>query len=429
MAGRRREATCEDLLYSAERPPDVEVVMLPGGLRGGWRRVAPNVWALGVTSLLTDVSSEMVTSILPLYVLVHLGLSPFAYGFVDGLQHGITAVLRIASGVLSDRSSRHKEVAASGYAASALARLGLALAGGSLTGVASWLAIDRLGKGVRSAPRDALISLSSPRSGLGAAFGVHRSLDAFGAALGPFIAFVVLASVPDGFSTVFAWSFLISLAGVAAIVLLVSNTPAGANGEPPSPSPRLLEIAREPRLRRLLAATAALSLTTIGDPFLYLALQRRAALVASDFPLLFVATSLCYFALAAPFGRLADRFGRRRVFLLGAACLLPAYATPLVPGPDALAVGVCVVLLGVFYAATDGVLAALAASLLSGSSRARGLALVSTTTSLSRLAASLGFGALWTAAGFEAAVGVFAAGLAGALFASWRFLLPQEASH
>ena len=145
---------------------------------GAWRSVAPNVWFLGVTSLLTDVSSEMVTSVLPAYLVLHLGLSPLAFGALDGLYNGITVLVRWGSGAVADRWLRHKEIAAIGYSISALSRLGLLAAGPLSSGLAIAISSDRIGKGIRTAPRDALISLSEPPSRLGYAFGVHRALDA-----------------------------------------------------------------------------------------------------------------------------------------------------------------------------------------------------------------------------------------------------------
>lgn len=415
-------------MYTSERPPGVDVVPLPAGLRGAWRSVGPNVWFLGLTSLLTDVSSEMVTSVLPLYVVVHLGLSPLAFGLVDGLQHGLSALLRMASGTLADRSRRHKEVAAAGYAVSAASRLALLFAGASLPGLAAAVAADRIGKGFRTAPRDALISLSARRESLGAAFGVHRSLDAAGAALGPLLAFALLAQIPNGFQTLFGLSFLVALAGLGAILLLVSNVEAPTPPAAAGAGHGFRALVRERRFRSLLWVATAVSLATVGDGFLYLALQRRASLGASAFPLLFVGTSLAYFVLAAPAGRLADRLGRDRTFLAGTLLLLPAYATSFLPGPDWVPLLACMGLLGASYAATDGVLAAMAAALLPPEARGRGLALLATAAGLARLGAALGFGALWQAVGFGSAVLVFGAGLAAALLAARRLLAPAPAT-
>jgi len=118
-----------------------------------WPRVSETVWLLGLTSLFTDLSSEMVASVLPAYLVVHLRLSPLQFGVIDGLYHGVTALLRLVSGVVADRWRRYKEVAAAGYGLSALCKLGLLAVGGSWTGLAGVIALDRAGKARRRATR------------------------------------------------------------------------------------------------------------------------------------------------------------------------------------------------------------------------------------------------------------------------------------
>lgn len=402
-------------MYTVERPLDVEDVPLRAGIRRGWRGVGANVWFLGLTSLLTDVSSEMITSVLPLYLVLHLGMSPLGFGLVDGLQHGVSAILRLASGAISDRFRRYKEVAAAGYALSAACRMALIPAGSSLLALTSIMAVDRAGKGIRTSPRDALISLDARPEALGIAFGIHRSLDAGGAMLGPVVAFLMLAQRPDAFDQLFVVSFLIALAGLGALLLLVRNAD-GAHAGPASPTlAALASLARDARLRRLVFAAGALSLAVVSDGFLYLMLQRRSGLAASSFPLFFVGTSALYTGLAAPMGYLADRIGRRQTFLAGTALLLPAYATALFATPGWLAPVLCLVLLGAYYAATDGVVMALAAAILPAERRASGLALVTAVTGLARLAGSVVFGLVWTAWSLSAAVAVFAGLLVVAL--------------
>ncbi len=146
----------------------------PADRRAG--RVATTVLLLGVVSMLTDVSSEMVAAVLPLYLTAHVGLGYLAYGFVDGLYQGVSAVVRIAGGYAGDRGGRPKWIAAAGYGISALSRIALLPAQG-LFAVTAVITGDRLGKGLRTAPRDALIAGASDPAMLGRAFGVHRTLD------------------------------------------------------------------------------------------------------------------------------------------------------------------------------------------------------------------------------------------------------------
>ncbi|NBE57005.1 MFS transporter, partial [Streptomyces boluensis] len=197
-----------------------------GGSAARRGRVAGPVLALGAVSLVTDISSEMVTAVLPLYFVLQLGLSPLQFGFLDGLYNAVTALVRLAGGRAADRGGRHKLVAGSGYALSALSRIGLLLAGGATAGIGAALAADRIGKGVRTAPRDALISLSSPPEHLGRAFGVHRAMDTTGALLGPLAAFALLWATADAYDAVFVVSFCCGLLGVLLLIAFVPGRDA-----------------------------------------------------------------------------------------------------------------------------------------------------------------------------------------------------------
>ncbi|MFB6824362.1 MFS transporter [Streptomyces virginiae] len=411
----------------------------PPGVR---RRVPAAVLALGTVSLVTDVSSEMVTAVLPLYLVLGLGLTPLQFGFLDGMFNGATALVRLLGGRLADRRGHHKRVAGAGYLLSALSRLGLLLAGGATAGIAAALAADRLGKGVRTAPRDALISLSGPPESLGRSFGVHRAMDTTGALLGPLVAFAVLWATADAYDAVFAVSFCTGLLGVLLLVAYVPAAPGPVARRPvargpvesgptpaPAPPPRR-PVLRDPRFRRVLYASALLGATTIGDAFLYLLLLRGLDLPPALFTLLPLGAAAVYLLLAVPAGRLADRTGRRTAFLFGHGALLGAYALLLAPVRVATVVGV-LALLGIFYAATDGVLMALAAPALPAAGRAGGLAVLQTGQALARLLGAAGFGAAWTLWGQRPALWVAALALAGALVAASRILpaapaAPQE---
>ncbi|WP_328668712.1 MFS transporter [Streptomyces sp. NBC_00328] len=188
--------------------------------------VAPTVLALGAVSLITDVSSEMVTAVLPLYLVAGLGLSPLGFGLLDGIYNGFSALVRLAGGHLADRGGgRHKWVAGAGYALSAVCKP-LLLVAQTLTPIGLVLAADRTGKGLRTAPRDALISLSSSPETRGRAFGVHRAMDTAGALLGPLVAFLILRATVDGYDAVFMVSFCVAVVGVLVLVLFVPGGPA-----------------------------------------------------------------------------------------------------------------------------------------------------------------------------------------------------------
>ncbi|MEU9077038.1 MFS transporter [Kitasatospora sp. NPDC048538] len=442
-------------LATTGRRPDA-----PPRPAGVGRRIPGTVVALGAVSLVTDVSSEMVTAVLPLYLVLGLGLSPLQFGFLDGLFNGATALVRLLGGRLADRGSgRHRTVAGAGYLLSALSRLGLLMAGGAAGGIAAALAADRLGKGVRTAPRDAMITLSAPPETLGRAFGVHRAMDTTGALLGPLVAFVVLWATADAYDAVFVVSFATGLLGVVVLGLFVPADPSapppraastrpvpsplpaagpkaapGPNAGPgptgpnaaPGPTGTAARPTADPAFRRVVAAAALLGAATVGDSFLYLLLQRGLDLSAALFPLLPLGAAACYLLLAVPAGRIADRAGRRIPFLLGHGALLAAYLTLLAPSGLPAAVLV-LVLLGVFYAATDGVLMALAAPALPAAGRASGLAVLQTGQALARLVGAAGFGAAWTWWGPRPALVAAALALATALTAAWRILPGRKA--
>ncbi len=387
-------------------------------------RVSRNVVVLGSVSLLTDVSSEMVAAILPIYLVFALGASPLQFGIVDGIYQGATAVVRLASGFVADRWQRHKEVAAAGYGLSAACKAGLVAIGGSVSAVAGIVLVDRAGKGIRTAPRDALIALSSAPAGLATAFGVHRAMDTAGALLGPLVAFGLLLLAPARFDAIFVVSLCFAVLGLAVLLLLVDGRPRertaalGSAGAEPSPRPTLREAAAllvEPRFRTLVAAASVLAVATISDGFVYLGLQRTLDLSLTAFPLLFVGAATVYMALAIPVGRLADRIGRRRVFVAGYALLMPVYAALLIPSAGMPVLLLALGALGAYYAATDGVVQAIASAMLPDRLRASGLALLVTATSLAKLVSSLAFGLAWTLGGLEVAAGIFIAALAVAL--------------
>jgi MFS family permease len=342
------------------------------------------------------------------------------------LYEGGPVVATWLGGWIADRSGRRKLTAGCGYALSAMCRLGwLLVTGRALGPIATLVVADRLGKAIRTAPRDALISLSVPPHRLATAFGVHRALDAMGAALGPVAAWMLLSTHPRRYDIVFFASIVAALLGLVALVLLVRD-----DRQPPSDRTRwpqiresASEVFAEATLRRVLVIATLLGGVTIRDAFVYLLLVQGTEANAHWIPLLYSGTAVVFLALAIPVGILADRLGRARVFLAGHVVLLAVYAVAL-GAPHAWpwnALG-CVALLGVYYACTDGVLAGLAAGLLPAHSRSLGLAWIVTGVSLGRLCGAVVFGLLWARHGASAAVGIFAALLMLLLPSGWLCL-------
>ncbi|WP_405437446.1 MFS transporter [Streptomyces avidinii] len=428
-------------MYLADRsaPAGAEPAPDRGPVRAA--AVAPTVLALGTVSLITDVSSEMVTAVLPLYLIAGLGLSPLGFGALDGVYNGVSALVQLTGGHLADRVRNHKLIAGLGYGLSALCKP-LLLFAHSLGPISVILTLERTGKGLRTAPRDALISLSTPPELQGRAFGVHRAMDTTGALLGPLAAFLILSVAVDGYDAVFGVSACVAALGVVVLMLFV---PSGDGDTRPRPRPRpprprtseddgaasvaaaaavpaadrpapvrlrdALGLLRLPRLRNLAICAVLLGLTTVSDAFVYLLLQRRIGIGDQWFPLLPLGTAAVFLLLAVPAGALADRIGRRTVFLTGHALLLAGYAL-LLWAPDPAALPYLVLLLhGMFYAATDGVLPAAVAATVPAELRATGLALVGTGQALARFGCSLAFGAAWTLWGTGPALAAAAAGL------------------
>ncbi|MEV7277868.1 MFS transporter [Streptomyces sp. NPDC093111] len=415
-------------MYLADRSAPQGATSAQDRLRGTARAVSPTVLALGTVSLVTDVSTEMVTAVLPLYLVMGLGLSPLGFGMLDGVQNGVSALVQLTGGHLADRVRDHKLIAGIGYGLSALVKPLLLVHHLGALGVA--LALDRTGKGLRTAPRDALISLSVPPERQGRAFGLHRAMDTTGALLGPIAAFLILGVAAGGYDAVFAVSGCVAALGVLVLLLFVpsgKNAPSAGRSAPeagedspaagaaPEERPDLraaFGLLRGRRLRVLFGCAVLLGLTTVSDAFLYLLLQRRTGVAEQLFPLLPLGTAAVFLLLAVPAGRLADRIGRRTVFLAGHAGLLLGYAlllwAPAVPALPYLVLA----LHGAFYAATDGVLPAAVAAVVPERLRASGIALVGTGQASARFCCSLAFGAVWAAWGDGPALASAAVGLA-----------------
>jgi MFS family permease len=387
--------------------------------RGRRSRVSRTVLLLGICSLLTDISSEMVATVLPLYLVTTLGFTPLQYGIVDGLYQGAAALVRFAGGYLGDLRRRHKGIASVGYGVSAFCKIGLAAVGSAFGAISAIIMLDRAGKGLRTAPRDAMISMSSEPENLGTSFGVHRALDTTGALIGPLIAFGLLSLAPLAFDTLFVVSFCFALAGLGVLVLLVREPERRPRAAQAEAEPVRLRAAfgllRGRRFRALFIVSLALGLATTSDGFIYLVLQRDLELDATLFPLLFTGTAVTFMLLAAPIGKLADQVGRGRVMLAGYGMLLGVYVLLLVQPVGAAGLFLALFMLGTYYAATDGVLMALGSTQVGEDLRGSGLALLGTAVSTSRLLASVLFGTLWTLVGIEMALLIFAVGLAAAI--------------
>lgn len=374
---------------------------------------------LGLTSFFMDISAEMVTAVVPLFLTASLGLSPSGFGLFSAANEIARASLPIVGGAAADRTQRPKETAAAGYGISALSRAGLA--GSALFGLWAipFLLIDRLGKGLRTGPRDAMISLATPKESWGAAFGIHRTMDASGALLGPIVAGLILWQLPGSFDSVFVVSLAFGLIGFAIISIAVRNPKTVRRTAPTTVRKSLLVHWSVPGFRRIAAIAVGLGLFTVGDGFLYLVIADFAQEgegigineVARWFAYLSAGTALVFLLTATPLGRIADRVGRGRMWVAGHLLLAGAYVALLFHPTSALGVISVLILLGLYYGATDGMLPALIAGVVSAETRSGGIAVINTVQAGARAVSALAFGLIWTQFGADRGLLIAGVGL------------------
>ncbi len=287
------------------------------------RNLPRAIWMLGFTSLFMDMSTEILQSLLPLFMVSVLGAPVALVGLIDGLTEATASFTKILSGALSDHLGKRKLLALAGYSFSALAKPLVPLAGGLLTVFLARF-LDRVGKGVRDAPRDALVAdLVSPRQ-RGAAYGLRQGLDTLGALAGPLIAVGLMALSAGNFRAVFWFSCIPAVACVATLALGVKEP---ERVRPAQREPFPLMASQLKRLSAsfwiLMAVIFLLLLPRFSESLLLLRAQ-NVGLAAVWVPLVFVAMNLVYAPIAAPAGLFSDRFGRRRMIFAGFAMLIPA---------------------------------------------------------------------------------------------------------
>ncbi len=380
-----------------------------------WRALPRSVWALGLVSMLMDLSSETIHALLPTFLALELGASMVTIGVLDGIAEAIASGLKIVSGAWSDRSGRRKRLAVIGYGLSAASKPAFALAAG-IVPIAIARAVDRIGKGIRGAPRDALIADITPAAVRGAAYGLRQSLDTIGAVLGPLCAMAWMLTAADGYRLAFAFAVVPALAAVLLLGFAVREPEQhAASSKGPLQWRRLRELDRGVIALLLIAALVTVARATEG--LLVLATVERGLGVPYS-PLVLVAMNVVYSAAAYPAGRLADRWPRSRLLLLGIALLLAAQLVLAVADSVALC-GLGLLLYGAHMAASQGLLSAWIAALAPAHLRGTAFGLLHLTTGLAAVVAGALGGACWAVAGPRLAFAVAAAVAVLAAAASW----------
>ena len=373
-----------------------------------WRDVPRSVVALGLVSLLMDISSELIHALLPVFMITALGASTVAVGLIEGIAEATAAITKIFSGALSDRIGKRKLLVGIGYGLAALTKPIFPLAGTTSEILAARF-LDRIGKGIREAPRDALIADITPPAIRGASYGLRQALDTVGAFTGPLLAVGLMALYADNFRAVFWWALL--PAGLAVLLLLfgvrepddVKATPA--QGRWPI---RTAELRRMSSAYWIVVATGAMfALARFSEAFLILKAQAD-GLALTLLPLVYVWMNVVYASVAAPAGILSDKIGRRTM-LLGALAVLTTADLVLgfVPGLVGTILGVG--LWGLYLGLSQGLLSALVADTAPDDLRGTAFGLFNLVTGVALLVASTLAGWLWSAFGPTA---TFAAGAA-----------------
>lgn len=371
-----------------------------------------NVWVTGWVSFFMDVSSEMVYPLVPLFLTSSLGASKSVVGLIEGLAEAAASLLKLFSGVLADRCGRNKLLMGLGYGLSAASRPVLALATGWAVVLGGRLT-DRIGKGIRTAPRDAIIAASTPPERLGLAFGLHRALDTAGAVVGPAVALLILSVWVGDYRLVFWWSILPGLLAVALIVWFIEadgRVPLSRNGW----SWAFAGLDR--RLLRFMLVVGLFSLGNSSNAFLILKAE-HAGVSPAWISGIYLAFNAVYAVTSVPGGMLADRFGAKRILLAGFGLFTGVYAGFAAAATPWQIAGLFA-LYGIYLGLTEGVQRAYIAALVPEDRTATGFGLYHMVVGIAVLPASLIAGFLWDTVGPAAPFwfGAGTAALAALLF-------------
>ena len=373
---------------------------------GLWRRMGRlprNVLAISLVSLFNDASSEIIYPFLPLFLTLTLGASPFAIGLIEGAAESVSSLLKLFSGYFSDRRGRRKGLVVFGYGLASLMRPLLAFA-------TTWPHVlfirlaDRVGKGVRSAPRDALIADSARPAERGLAFGFHRAMDHAGAVIGPLAGYLILAVITSGaaaptaydYRTLFLLASIPAALAVLVAVIFVREAPRERRADAPAP-PRLSLRGFDSNFKRFLLILALFTLSNSSDAFLLLRAQ-EAGVSAGSIPLLWAALHISKVASSLVGGDLSDRLGRKTLIVSGWLLYAAVYTGFAFVSTPAAAWALFLVY-GVYFGLVEGTEKALVADLVRPEQRGTAYGLYNLAFGVTVMPASLLMGGLWALSG------------------------------
>lgn len=365
----------------------------------GWKAVPGGVWALGFVSMLMDISSEMIHALLPIYMVTVLGTSALSVGFIEGIAEAVASITKVFSGAVSDRLGKRKILAVCGYGLGALTKPVFPLAG-----TLGWLVgarfVDRIGKGIRGAPRDALVADITPAELRGAAFGLRQTLDTIGAFLGPLLAIGLMWLTADSFQRVFWIAVIPAFLAVFVLIVYVKDPAPGALKKDAKKVLKWRDLVKLGNNYWWVAGVGGVfALARFSEAFLIL----RAEAVGIEImwtPIVLVLMSLAFSLSAYPAGALSDRINRITVLGIGLGLLIAAdLVIALVPGLPGLVVGV--VLWGLHMGFTQGLFAALIADSAPVELRGTAFGMFNLLTGIALFIASVLAGLLWDVVGFQ----------------------------
>ena len=358
--------------------------------------LAKNILSLGLVSMFTDLSTEMAYPIIPVFLKEALRVQPLFIGLIEAIAESTASILKTFSGYISDRLKKRKLFIFIGYSLSALAKPLLAFA------AQGWHVLmvrfsDRVGKGIRTAPRDALIADSAKDAYMGRAYGFHRALDTLGAILGPLTAFVILALSGDNYRLLFGLAIVPGIVAIAIVLLGVREI------VPEAKRVFRFSISKlDPRLKVFLMIMVIFTLGNSSDAFLLLR-ARNIGVAATMIPLLWLVFNLSYFLWAFPAGVLSDRIGRRKTIFLGFIIFSLCY-TAFSLNHSSVVIWFIFVIYGLYYGFTEGNLRAYVADLTTSEIRATAFGVYHTVVGVTLLPANLLMGFLWQKFGFQTAL-------------------------
>lgn len=409
------------------------------GARRWLRGISRTVLVLGAVSLFTDISSEMIMPLRLLFLVQVLGTPLILASLVEGVAEGATSILKLVSGMVSDRISNRRWLVIAGYSVSNLAKPLLAW-------ITTWqlalglVLVDRSGKSVRGSPRDAMIADSVQPTERGKAFGFHRSADTLGAAIGPLLAVVILSVTAGNLRDVFAWTLIPGVLAILFAVLFLRDPrqrmASRAPNPPPSSAVQAESVSAAPRVRAwgglgarfwlFIVVATIFALGNSSDAFLFLRTEGlEASLIAV--PLVYFGFNLVYALLATPLGALSDRFGRLPILMVGYAAFTLVYLG-WTRATTQWHIWGLFLLYGAYYAATEGVAKAFVSDLVPKARRGTALGWYNGLTGFIALPANLLAAWLWTQVGPTATFGLGAwmgAIAFGLLVAWWPWLKPN----